>query len=636
MNEAMLGWMLLVPAAAGVVAFLCPRRASWLAQLLTIGVSVFLLVMAGRLFGHITSATPTNLSWQWVWLTSGSLTLALDLTVTHFGAVIALLIAIFGLLISLYVVAFTRRHVGRHHAYMLWTLAGGIGAALAGNLIVLLLCWEVTTLMLYLLIGLGGDKAKAAASKTFALLGFADCALLLAVALLMFGFDQPRLLLSELSFTVDGSPLAAVCYLLILIAALAKAGAMPFHTWIPAAADGAPTDVMAFLPASLDKLLGIYLLARASLEFFHIGPTLRMLLMIIGAVTILGAVMMAMVQHDLKKLLSFHAISQVGYMVLGIGTGSLIGVAGGIFHMINHAMYKSCLFLTAGSVERQTGTTDLDRLGGLARYMPLSFAACVVAALAISGVPPMNGFTSKWMIYQAVLDPSLGKLSPILVAAAVFGSALTLASFVKVIHSVFLGSPSPEMVENPTTESPFWMTAPMLVLALGCVLFGVFATLPLGSLVAPALETLRVPGLGEQLVSGEISALGTLWDPVLATALLLLAFLLGLGFYALGTGFRVRRTRMYVGGEVLPASSAHYSGTGFYNTIRSLPGIRAVFRDAERESFDIYRLTGRLGGSFVETLKRCQTGVLPLYVSWVLLGLVVIVVYLVGRSLGQP
>lgn len=630
MNHAMLVWMVLVPTAAGGLAFLCPRRTTWLAQALTIGVSGFLLVTATRLFGQ------AGLSYRWVWLTSGSLTLALDLTVTQFGSVIALLIAAFGTLVSVYVVAFTKHRVGRHHAYMLWTLAGGIGAALAGNLIVLLLCWDVTTLMLFLLIGLGGDKAKAAASKTFSLLGFADCALLLAVVLLMFGFDEPKLLLSELRLTVSGSPLAAASYLLVLVAALAKAGAMPFHTWIPAAADGAPTDVMAFLPASLDKLLGIYLLARATLEFFRIGPTLQMLLMIIGALTILGAVMMALIQHDLKKLLSFHAISQVGYMVLGIGTGSLIGVAGALFHMINNAIYKSCLFLVAGSVERQTGTTNLDRLGGLARFMPWSFAACIVAALAISGVPPMNGFTSKWLVYQAALDPSLGWVSTLLVAAAVFGSALTLASFIKVIHSVFLGSPSPEIVENPTTESPVWMTAPMLVLALACIVFGIFAALPLASLVVPALETLQMPHLQEQLTAGKISALGTIWDPVLATALLLLAFVLGLGLYALGSGFRVRQTRTYVGGEVLPASTGHYSGTGFYNSIRTLPGIRAIFRDAQRESFDLYRLTGRLGGSLVDTLRRCQTGVLPLYISWVLLGLVVIVVYLVGRPPGPP
>jgi len=133
-----------------------------------------------------------------------------------------------------------------------------------------------------------------------------------------------------------------------------------------------------------------------------------------------------------------------------------------------------------------------------------------------------------------------------------------------------------------------------------------------------------MPHLQEQLTAGKISALGTIWDPVLATALLLLAFVLGLGLYALGSGFRVRQTRTYVGGEVLPASTGHYSGTGFYNSIR------------QRESFDLYRLTGRLGGSLVDTLRRCQTGVLPLYISWVLLGLVVIVVYLVGRPPGPP
>ena len=142
---------------------------------------------------------------------------------------------------------------------------------------------------------------------------------------------------------------------------------MPFHTWIPDAAVDAPLPFMAFLPASLEKLLGIYLLARISLDMFKLsgGSWISMLLMTIGAITILLAVMMALVQKDYKRLLSYHAVSQVGYMILGIGTCLPIGIIGGLFHMINHALYKSCLFLTGGSVEKQTGTTDLAKLGGI-------------------------------------------------------------------------------------------------------------------------------------------------------------------------------------------------------------------------------------------------------------------------------
>ena len=140
---------------------------------------------------------------------------------------------------------------------------------------------------------------------------------------------------------------------------------MPFHSWIPDAAIDADLPFMALFPAALEKLLGIYFLARISLEMFKLTPTswISTLMMIIGSITIIFAVMMALIQKDYKRLLSYHAISQVGYMILGIGTAVPIGIVGGLFHMINHAMYKSGLFLTAGSIEKQTGTTDLKKLG---------------------------------------------------------------------------------------------------------------------------------------------------------------------------------------------------------------------------------------------------------------------------------
>ena len=182
------------------------------------------------------------------------------------------------------------------------------------------------------------------------------------------------------------SALSIFAFILLAIGALAKAGAMPFHTWIPEAAEKAPLPVMALLPASLDKLLGIYFLYRICLDFFHLYPNsgLSLLLMLVGSFTIIAAVMMALVQHDLKKLLSYHAVSQVGYMVLGIGTGIPLAMAGGIFHMLNNAIYKTSLFLGAGSVEEARKTTQLNRLGGLARVMPITFITFFIAALSIS------------------------------------------------------------------------------------------------------------------------------------------------------------------------------------------------------------------------------------------------------------
>ena len=161
-------------------------------------------------------------------------------------------------------------------------------------------------------------------------------------------------------------------------------------------------------------------------------------------ITIITAVMMALVQHNYKRLLGFHAVSQVGYMILGFGMGSVIGVAAGLFHMINNALYKSGLFLSAGCVEYRTGKEDIDDLGGLSKAMPVTFIASLIFAMSISGVPPFNGFASKWMIYQGIIDFGTGagfanKLWMIWLGLAVLGSALTLASFIKFIGGIFLG-----------------------------------------------------------------------------------------------------------------------------------------------------------------------------------------------------
>jgi NADH-quinone oxidoreductase subunit L len=142
--------------------------------------------------------------------------------------------------------------------------------------------------------------------------------------------------------------------------------------------------------------------------------------------------MMALIQKDYKRLLSYHAISQVGYMILGIGTAVPVGIVGGLFHMINNALYKSCLFLTGGSVEKQTGTTDLEKLGGIGSKMPITFACFIITALSISGVPPFNGFFSKELVYDGALERGF-----IFYLAAVVGSFFTAASFLKLGHAAF-------------------------------------------------------------------------------------------------------------------------------------------------------------------------------------------------------
>lgn len=522
---------------------------------------------------------------------------------------IILAIGLFGFLITLYSLKFMsgKKKLNGYYAYTLWTIGASIGAVLANNLVLLLVFWGFLGLTLYLLINFSGPEASAVSKKTLIIIGGSDCFMILGVAIIWFLTNT--FVMRDIKIpTVGGLEITA--FLCLAVAAFAKAGAMPFHSWVPDTAEKAPIPVTAFLPASLDKLLGIYLLARVALDLFVMGKAMGIVLLIVGAFTIIAAVMMAMIQHDLKKLLGYHAVSQVGYMVLGIGTGIPIGIAGGLFHMLNNSIYKTCLFLCGGGAEHRTGTSDLDKLGGLARFMPITFCTCLIAALAISGVPPLNGFVSKWMVYQGVIE--LGrqgdKLWIIWLTAAMFGSALTLASFMKLIHAVFLGQRDNTITQKRNNEVHWTMWIPMVVLAALCVIFGVFAySTALREFIFPA-----VPG---------ISFIGS-WQPGLATILIIVGLIVGIIIYLLGK-IKTREDSTYIGGEVLP-QEARVTGVDFYQTIREMGLLKGIYKGAEAKFFDIYDQGSNLVFFFSRIFQRIHTGVLTMYTCWILIGLAVL------------
>jgi len=627
--------LLWITTVAGAVCYVLNRRLRVVSAAVALVAMLAGFVLGIALWGaEATKFRLTDLSFKF----GSTAEFAFDLRLSGLSGLIVLGIAFFGVLIVVYSLRYCRgqSEPGKYYAFTLWTLVGAHLAAMANNLLLLILAWEVVTLMLYLLVGLGREGSREGSTKSFVLLGFSECALLLGVAILCFGDSGVGLRMDGGAFPIDlgraGSAANYVVYILLMLGAITKAGAMPLHTWVPTASRGAPLSVMAFLPAALDKLLGIYLLAFVSLRMFTLDAATQMVLLVIGAVTIVFAVMMAMVQHDVRKLLSYHAVSQVGYMVLGIGTGSVVGIVGGLFHMVNNAIYKSCLFMGAGAVEDRTGETDLDKLGGLAGAMPVTFGAMFVAAMAISGVPPLNGFVSKWMVYQGAIE--LGGKGVIFLVAAVFGSALTLASFIKVMHAMFFG-PRPEgMKEEPASGAGrVSLVLPMVVLALLCVVFGVWAQLPLGKLLTPAMQALGVDmtaGDGVVIAGGEgmLAFTKGLWTPGTATLLLLLGIVIGLVVFFMGRGSKVRVAPPFLAGETYKGEKARYAGSSFYKTVEELPVFKTVYQDAEGGVYDAYYVGGKFGDTFVQLLRRFHSGQLPVYVTWCIIGLAIIVGYL--------
>jgi NADH:ubiquinone oxidoreductase subunit 5 (subunit L)/multisubunit Na+/H+ antiporter MnhA subunit len=644
-----------LPFIFGGISLILPKRTKELKSSLAIGVTLVGLVLS------IFILRAGNIVYVKEWMPS--LGINFSLRAYTFSAFILLFINLFGLLISMYSIKFMRgrERLSEYYGYLLFTIGASAGAVLANNLILFLVFWGIVLLTLYGLLSLGSYRV---ATKGLSIIGFSDFCLLLGI-LFLWGITR-TFGMSEISKIPLTSGLAISAFLLMMIGAIAKAGAMPFHTWIPDAAEKAPVPVMALLPASLDKLLGIYLLTRICMDFFRLTPNsiLSIVLMVIGSVTIVVAVLMALVQHNIIKLLSYHAVSQVGYMVLGIGTAIPIGIAGGIFHMLNHSIYKACLFLVGGSAKRAAGTPEIDRMGALSGILPVTFVTGLIAALSISGVPPFNGFFSKWMVYQGVIEAGtsgqgwISNLWIVWLSAAMFGSALTLASFMKFIHGTFLGQPRVPSAAAPRRKAEnFSMATPMIILAGLCVAFGIFAyAIPLKLFIAPALgETLLFSGF---------------WSPTLATILIIIGIVIG-GIVYLVSRVRpvkglVREDTSFIGGESVaagellptdggePIAAMRVSGVEFYDTIREHEGLKGLYDRALRGVYDFYnwgikffkgvaysvwtlgdRLSDRLWSvayKFVlgasKSLKKTHTGILTTYILWMFIGITILLLIL--------
>jgi len=528
---------------------------------------------------------------------------------------IVLSVSLFTFLILLYSIVYIKAgRVKNYYPYFLITLGCAYGAVLSDNLLLFLTFWGVLGITLYKLIHGYDEESSATAKKTLILIGASDSIMIIGIAIIW--KITGSLSMGGISVPTTNA-LSVVAFLALLTGSFTKAGAFPFHTWVPDYAKSAPASSSAYLPASLDKLLGIYFLARITTGMFILNEWLTLLLLSIGVISIITAVMMALVQHNYKRLLGFHAVSQVGYMILGFGLGSMIGVAAGLFHMINNALYKSGLFLSAGSIEYRTGKENIDDLGGLSKAMPVTFFASLIFAMSISGVPPLNGFASKWMIYQGIIDFGTGsgvanKLWVVWLGLAVLGSALTLASFVKLIGGIFLSRRKPEF--EKVREVPVMMWIPVVILSIFCIFFGVFAT----NFVVPKLF---MP------VSGAFQFTG-FWNSSFVSLLVLISVILGIILYLAFNLKKFRTEDSFIGGEKIQDQTS-YSTSEFYKTIGEFNLFSWLYKKAEERWFDIYDLSKKFVLWLSHQLSEAHTGVLPGYVIWVFAGLIVMLLIMI-------
>jgi len=589
-----------------------------------------LLTLIGR---EVVQAGEAKLELAWINILGTVLTFRVD----SLSLLFALVASLFGFLSILYSVDDMKGKAGtgRYYALMLIFTGSMLDLFLADNLLLFFYFWEVVGLCSYFLIGFDYSAESSRASvKALLITNYAGAFLL--VGILLVYFLTGTLQFAEIDLRLKEPMLAAMIVSLFLVAAVAKSAQFPLHVWLPDATV-APSAVTAYLHAAAMVKAGLYLVVRSYAIFSHYLPAVsyEFAIATVGAVTLTVGTMAAWVQHDVKRVLAFHTVGQIGYIFLGIGLGTTLGVAGGLFHFLNHAFFKGLLFLCAGCLIYSTGTKKLDQMGGLFERMPLTASSMLVGALSLAGVPPFNGFASKLMIYEASLEKAmvtggaLGGVYVLYCILAMFGSGVSLATIMKVINSAFFGQ-LPDRLKT-VKEVPATMYTPLLVLSAICLILGVAPQLALDYFVGPAVQVV-VGGGVKTTIFGMVTSIG-FYEATTIAALIFTPLVSGIIIYWKARPRKVSPVEakygIFVGGEVekpyIDMEKVKVDAESF--TFAAVQTFNRFYRFMWRGGLDrIYRTLARNFVLATRHVRWTQVGVINIYSVWVVLGAVILMV----------
>ncbi|WP_458526718.1 monovalent cation/H+ antiporter subunit A [Onishia taeanensis] len=466
-------WIALLPLLGVLVPALTERRGRRFCSLATGLLPALALGLTLSQLPALADGETLRFAADWI----PALGLDLAFRLDGLSVLFNLLILGIGLLILLYAHYYLspEEPFGRFYAYLILFMASMVGIVMADNLLLLWLFWEMTSLSSFLLIGFWSRQSDARKGARMALTVTGAGGLALLAGLLLLGdmvgsFDMNLVLDSADVILAD--PRYPVMLGLVLIGAFTKSAQLPFQFWLPHAM-AAPTPVSAYLHSATMVKAGIFLMARlhpaiAGSELWSVTVTL------VGMATMLYGAWFALLKTDLKGILAFSTVSHLGLITALLGIGSPMAVLAALFHIINHATFKGALFMSAGIIDHETGTRDLDKLGGLRRAMPVTALLMTVAAASMAGVPLLNGFLSKEMFFTETLETGLfGGLGWLLPLLATLGGVLSVAYSLRLVHAVFFKPAKTAPPKHPH-EPPRLMRAPVELLVALCVAVGLF------------------------------------------------------------------------------------------------------------------------------------------------------------------
>lgn len=453
------------------------RQAAWLSG----GAALGALGLLAALTGAVQQGTPPQ--WLYPWLPSFGIDFSLRLD--GLAWMFSLMVLLIGALVVLYAAYYLspKDNAPRFFSYLMLFMGAMLGVVLAGNILLTVVFWELTSISSFLLIGFWSSRqdARQGARMALTITGMGGLAFLAGAILLgqvAGSYDIATVLAA--GDTVRASRWYPAILTLVLLGVFTKSAQFPFHFWLPQAM-AAPTPVSSYLHSATMVKAGVFLLLRlhpvlSGTELFEQVVTLA------GAATLLVGAWNAIFQHDLKGLLAYSTISHLGLIVLLLGMGSPLAVVAALFHVLNHATFKASLFMAAGIIDHETGTRDMRRLGGLVRLMPITSLLAILASFAMAGVPLLNGFLSKEMFFAEALETE-GSLHQFTVLAAFLAGTFGVAYSLRFIHDTFFGQ-GPRQISREVHEPPLFMRVPVAILVLLCLAVGIFPA----ATIAPALE----------------------------------------------------------------------------------------------------------------------------------------------------
>jgi multicomponent Na+:H+ antiporter subunit D len=412
------------------------------------------------------------------WIPPIGITLVLDY-LTVFLLITVNLVAFFS---TVYSVSYMGKYTSKDKFYSLFLLmvAGMNGVIITGDVFNLFVFLEIASIASYALVAFGVESEELEASFKYMVLGGVASAFILLGIVFLYSYTS-SLNMADISLVLQskGSNQTILFISVLFIVGFGlKAAIVPFHAWLPDAHPSAPAPISAMLSGVLIKALGIYAMARIFFNVLGITQSVFDILIVLGAISMIVGALLAIGQSDFKRLLAYSSISQIGYIIIALGIGTPFALLGALFHLFNHAVFKSLLFLNSGAVVYATGTRDLKKMGGLSRQMPVTGSTNLVGSLSISGIPPLSGFWSKLIIILAAVNAGRPYTALILVLVSI----VTLAYYLKVQKEAFAGNLKAGL--SKVKEVPLTMKTSMVILSLICIIGGL----------------LILPGIREQLL----------------------------------------------------------------------------------------------------------------------------------------